>query len=120
MTILAMVILGGLGNIYGVVIGALLIGSFDRILADELTTPLNRLGEAIGWPAMANHNLTSDRFLVFGLALVLIMLFRPGGLLPSNRRRAEMETQDPSILLQENESMFDVANETVPVERSQK
>ncbi len=118
-TILAMVILGGLGNIYGVVIGALLIGAFDRILAEELTHPMNNLGEKIGWDALATHNLTQDRFLVFGLALVLIMLFRPGGLLPSERRRAEMETHDPSTLFQENESMFDVEREATPVERSQ-
>jgi branched-chain amino acid transport system permease protein len=107
-TVLAMVILGGLGNIYGVVIGALLIGSFDRILAEEMTGPLNRLGEKMGWEAMATHNITQDRFLVFGLALVLIMLFRPGGLMPSERRRAELVTDDPDTLFQENESMFDL------------
>ena len=43
-----MVILGGIGNIYGAIVGALLIGSFDRILAEELTEPLNAFGEQIG------------------------------------------------------------------------
>ena len=75
-----MVILGGLGNIYGVVIGALLIGSFDRILAEELSRPLNWLGDEDRlrrrWRP---HNVTGDRFLVFGLALVLMMLLKPGG-----------------------------------------
>src|SRR5690606_27836855 len=41
--ILAMVILGGIGNTYGVIGGALIIGVFDRILATELTGPLNDL-----------------------------------------------------------------------------
>lgn len=99
--ILAMVILGGIGNIYGVIAGALIIGSFDRILATELTRPLNWAGERITWPPlqwlgdwMATHNLNSDRFLIFGLALVMIMLLRPGGLFPSSRRAAELQGDD--------------------------
>ncbi|HYH11434.1 MAG TPA: hypothetical protein VD789_03685 [Thermomicrobiales bacterium] len=39
--ILCMVILGGLGNVYGVILGAIIIGSFDRILAEKLSTPIN-------------------------------------------------------------------------------
>ncbi len=113
--ILAMVILGGIGNIYGVIAGALIIGTFDRILATELTKPLNKLGEQITWPPldwlgewMANHNLNSDRFLIFGLALVLIMLLRPGGLFPSARRAAEMEgDDDPGG----DEQLYDVEQE---------
>ena len=95
--ILAMVILGGIGNVYGVIAGAFIIGSFDRILAEKLNTPLNWLGEQLTWGPLepigdflANHDLTSDRFLIFGLALVLIMLLRPGGLFPSSQRAAEM------------------------------
>jgi branched-chain amino acid transport system permease protein len=106
-TILAMVILGGLGNIYGVVVGALLIGVFDRILAEELTKPLNRFGEAINVDAIADHSVTSDRFLVFGLALVLMMLLRPGGLIQSARRRAEMQPEDPATLRHENIQLYD-------------
>jgi branched-chain amino acid transport system permease protein len=106
-TILAMVILGGLGNIYGVILGAILIGSFDRILAEELTGPLNSLGEAINFTWMAEHNLTSDRFLVFGGALVLMMVLRPGGLIPSARRRAELQPESDSELAHEQEQLYD-------------
>jgi branched-chain amino acid transport system permease protein len=88
--ILAMVILGGIGNVYGVIIGAIIIGSFDRILAEELNPPLHWIGEKIGWGFMENHDVTSDRLLIFGLALVLVMLLRPGGLFPSKSRAAEM------------------------------
>jgi len=112
--ILAMVILGGIGNIYGVIAGALIIGSFDRILATELTRPLNWAGERISWPPlqwlgdwMATHNLNSDRFLIFGLALVLIMLLRPGGLFPSSRRAAELKGDDDD----ENDDLYDVREE---------
>jgi branched-chain amino acid transport system permease protein len=106
--ILCMVILGGLGNIYGVIIGAIIIGSFDRILAEKLSTPLNWIGKQIGWDAMAHHSLTSDRFLIFGLALVLLMLLRPGGLFPQKARAAEMDPHDPDIIEQQQEDLADV------------
>jgi branched-chain amino acid transport system permease protein len=107
--ILCMVILGGLGNIYGVIAGSLIIGSFDRILAEELSKPVNWIGEQIGWEAMANHSVTSDRFLIFGLALVLLMLLRPGGLFPQRARAAEMESDSPDITHQEREELADVS-----------
>lgn len=111
--ILAMVILGGLGNIYGVIAGALIIGTFDRVLTGKLTPPLNWLGEQIsGWPGflgsfgewMSTHSLNSDRFLIFGLALVLTMILRPGGLFPSKQRAEEMKGDDDDFEFDEYES----------------
>jgi len=93
--VLAMVILGGLGNVYGVIIGAVLIGGFDRILAEELNGPVQWLGRTIGFDGLANHDVGTDRFLVFGLALVIMMLVRPEGLVPSRRRRRELHREDP-------------------------
>jgi branched-chain amino acid transport system permease protein len=112
--ILAAVILGGIGNIYGVIIGALLIGSFDRILAEALTDPLNRFGELIGSEFLAKHTLSNDRYLVFGLSLVLMMLLRPGGLFPSAQRKAEMQPEDENITVAENQTLYDVRNENEP------
>ena len=107
--ILCMVILGGLGNVYGVIAGAMIIGAFDRILAEELSKPLNWIGEQIGWDALANHNVTSDRFLIFGVALVLLMLLRPGGLFPQRARAAEMAPESEDITAQEQEDLADVS-----------
>lgn len=119
--ILSMVILGGIGNIYGVIAGAFIIGSFDRILTEKLNGPMNWLGDQITWTPLeplgtflSNHSLTSDRFLIFGLALVLIMLLRPGGLFPSARRSAEMEGDDDNYDFDEyetNESLHDAREE---------
>lgn len=106
--ILCMVILGGLGNIYGVIIGAIIIGSFDRILADALNTPLHWVGERLGWQFLVDHSVTSDRFLIFGLALVLLMLLRPGGLFPQRARAAEMDPHDTTITAQEQDDFADV------------
>ena len=87
--VLAMVILGGVGNVYGVILGAMLIGGFDRILAEELNAPLHWIGQKLGSESIQAHDVGTDRFLVFGLALVIMMLVRPEGILPSKRRRAE-------------------------------
>ncbi|MGI8476755.1 MAG: branched-chain amino acid ABC transporter permease [Thermomicrobiales bacterium] len=113
-TVLSMVILGGLGNIYGVVIGALLIGGFDRILSEVLNTPLHWLGRTVGWDGLAGHDLKADRFMVFGLALVLMMLLRPAGLIPNTRRRAELKPENDDILRGETESLFDVRSPNAP------
>lgn len=112
--ILAMVILGGIGNIYGVIIGSLIIGGFDRILAEQLNKPLHWLGERITYAPldwlstfMVEHNVTSDRFLIFGLALVLIMILRPGGLFPSRRRAAEMAGDDGTTDMDVDSELYD-------------
>jgi branched-chain amino acid transport system permease protein len=119
--ILAMVILGGIGNIYGVIAGGLIIGAFDRILAGKLTGPLNTLGEwMVDWPPpfgaigewASTHSLTSDRFLIFGGALVIIMLVRPGGLFPSRQRADEMKGDDDNFEFDEYET-----NQTVRAAR---
>lgn len=92
--VLAMVILGGIGNVYGVILGAMLIGGFDRILAEELNRPLHWIGRTVGSESIQGHDVGTDRFLVFGLALVIMMLWRPEGILPSKRRKLEFHEHD--------------------------
>ena len=106
-----MVILGGLGNIYGVIAGALLIGAFDRILTNALNGPIQAFGNQFNISFFATHDLKNDRFLVFGLALVLMMLLRPGGLFPSRQRAAELAPNDPDVTYQEQETYYDVRHE---------
>jgi branched-chain amino acid transport system permease protein len=114
-TILAMIILGGLGNIYGAIVGALLIGFFDRILAEWLNRPVHWLGDVLGSDWLMDHDVKQDRFLVFGLALVIMMLVRPEGILPNRRRQAELRPESDTELMQENEEMFDVLDHLEPV-----
>lgn len=113
--ILSAVILGGIGNVYGAIVGAVLIGSFDRILADRLTGPINAFGERIGNDFLANHNVGEDRYLVFGLALVLMMVLRPGGLFPNKQRAAELQPEDADISIQEQETLYDVREHSDPI-----
>jgi branched-chain amino acid transport system permease protein len=88
--VLSMVILGGLGNVWGVMVGGVLMASFDRIFAERLTDWIHRLGGALGAPILGAIDLGSSRMMVFGLALVTMMLLRPEGMFPSARRRQEM------------------------------
>ena len=113
-TVLAMIILGGLGNIYGAVAGGILIGFTDRILTEWLNTPLHWLGDNLGIEFLAKHDVKQDRFLIFGLALVLMMLLRPEGLFPSARRKAELRPNDDDVLDQENQQMYDVRSGDAP------
>lgn len=81
--VLAMVVLGGMGNIWGVVAGALLL-SFVPELLRYIVGPVQEaaFGRVIIDPEVI-------RMLLFGLALVLMMLYRPAGLWPSTTRKRE-------------------------------
>ncbi|MFN2460895.1 MAG: branched-chain amino acid ABC transporter permease [Candidatus Velthaea sp.] len=91
--ILSMLVLGGMGNIPGVIVGSLVISSLDRYLLPQATNFLQNV-------AHVNVDLTNSRFLIYGAILVGMMLFRPEGLLPSRQRAAEFHA-DEGIAAQE-------------------
>jgi len=73
--ILCMIVLGGMGNIWGVMIGALVLVSLSEVLREIL--PL------LGLPVEV-------RFLAFGLIMVLMMRYRPAGMMPIAAVAAQM------------------------------
>ena len=81
--ILCMVVLGGMGHIPGVILGAVLLVVLPEAL--RYLGPLQQFlfGRVLADPA-------DLRLLVFGLALILVMLLRPSGLWPSALRRREL------------------------------
>jgi branched-chain amino acid transport system permease protein len=85
--VLCMVVLGGMGNVGGVVLGAVLLTALPEVLRHAAPLQQNLLGAVYVDP--------SDlRMLLFGLALVLMMLLRPAGLWPSTTRRRELAGTD--------------------------
>jgi branched-chain amino acid transport system permease protein len=87
--VLCAVVLGGMGSIPGVIAGAFAVAFLPEYLrnaaaGDFLTSVFNR---ALGAHA---SNITEYRVLLFGITLVLMMIFRPQGLLPSRVRAAEL------------------------------
>jgi ABC-type branched-subunit amino acid transport system permease subunit len=88
--VLAMVILGGMGNIWGVAAGAFVVYLIQIVLLKQL----NGIVENLNIPFLTNINFLDYQYLLFGIALVLMMLFRPEGLFPSQRRRRELHIAD--------------------------
>ncbi|RQW28912.1 ABC transporter ATP-binding protein [Rhodobacteraceae bacterium CH30] len=83
--ILAMVVLGGMGHIPGVILGAVVLTIAPEILRDVIgPLQMATFGKMIVDPENA-------RMLLFGLALVVMMLVRPEGMWPSKRRKAEFD-----------------------------
>ncbi len=84
--VLSMVVLGGMGNIWGVVLGAILLSFVPEVLRYTVEP----VQQAIFGRMLLEPEVI--RMLLFGLALVLMMLFRPAGILPSAVRKREFET----------------------------
>jgi branched-chain amino acid transport system permease protein len=97
--ILCMVILGGMGSIWGVVFGAVFLTYLDQA----------GLGNIGGW-LRDNIGIDVDvpkySFGIYGAIIVIVMLFRPQGLIPSERRRAELTSHDVH-----DQPLYDVQHE---------
>ena len=101
--ILCMVVLGGMGNIGGVVLGGVLLVLLPEALR-------NGAGPAQQW--LFGKTLVdpeSLRMLLFGVALIVVMLVRPAGLWPSTQRRRELSDEDEEVVRQEQESVYDAS-----------
>ena len=103
MFVLCMVILGGMGNIWGVLAGAAFLTYLDQ-------EGLGNIGAWFNEQVGTNVDIPQIKFGIYGLIILVVMLFRPQGLVPEARRRAEL--QDP---IQHDEPLYDhqVAEERV-------
>jgi branched-chain amino acid transport system permease protein len=97
--LLAMIIMGGIGNVWGVMFGGILLGSFNFILVDSINGWLKAASAVTGIAFLAQIDVANAKLMIFGLALVLMMLLRPEGIFPSAQRRAEMRGSRSSIPL---------------------
>jgi branched-chain amino acid transport system permease protein len=92
--VLSMIILGGIGNLWGVIFGGVVLGFYDRVLTSEATNWLHGIGAAINLPlispALAALDLSQYKYGIFGLALIVLMLTRPEGIFPNRQRAIEM------------------------------
>ncbi|HEU4658990.1 MAG TPA: hypothetical protein VFR97_15780 [Capillimicrobium sp.] len=92
--ILAMIILGGLGSVWGVVVGAVALSLINyTLIPDVLNDAPNKLFGL-------DFNLTEVNYGIFGFLLVLMMVLRPEGLLPERRRQLELRetAQDAELV----------------------
>ena len=77
--VLSAVVVGGLGSIAGAVLGAVLV-----IMLPEIVR------QASGGAEIFGFDIETGRIAVFGLLLIIVMIFRPGGILVAKRRRTEL------------------------------
>ncbi|MEK6721576.1 MAG: branched-chain amino acid ABC transporter permease [Chloroflexota bacterium] len=117
--VVVMIILGGIGNIWGVIAGAVVVQYVDKTLLPWAGQRLTDIGNVTGNPALGDINPSTFSFLLFGIALVAMMRFRPEGFVPSRQRAAEMHTAPPgqalgSIGLIEKEGLVPQLDPTEP------
>ncbi len=109
--ILVMVVFGGIGSVWGVVIGALVLQILQSWFLEDLSGWLHALGRLVGVEWLQRVELASSIELIFGLILVLMMLYRRQGLIPgrpaddsAEPRRADRGTRaqqlhDPNVAI---------------------
>lgn len=104
--ILCMVILGGLGNMTGVILGGIIIMAADRLYLPQLAKVLKGFLSTSVLPNIPNPQLqdfiatsldpTQMRLFLFGLTLVIMMIVRPEGLVPDATHQAELHGEGVS------------------------
>ena len=114
-TVLVMVVLGGMGNIQGVIVGALVMYFLIFYLVPGLPQNATALASNLGfgslnassgdWPGLAQETQRLN-FIIYGAILVGMMLLRPQGLLPSRVREQELK----HAAVQEDEAALEQAH----------
>jgi branched-chain amino acid transport system permease protein len=84
--ILCMIILGGMGNLAGVILGAVALSMINRFLLPELNTVPEKFG--------LDFDVTAISFGIFGFLLLVMMVLRPEGFIPNRRRKMELHEDD--------------------------
>lgn len=113
--ILCVVVLGGIGNMNGVIVGGLVIMTADRLFLPALKDFLKGLMDYSILPALASNPGLQDavsqnanpilyRFLLFGLTLVIMMRVKPEGLIPSAQMQAEFHANEEAAAAAGNTS----------------
>ncbi len=94
--ILVMVVFGGIGSVWGVVLGALILQILQSWFLVDLSQWLHALGRIVHIEWLQRVELASSIELIFGLILVTMMLYRREGLIPATKRVAALTIEEQS------------------------
>ena len=94
--ILVMIVFGGIGSVWGVVVGALILQMLQSWFLEDLSQWLHALGRLINVAWLQRIELASSIELIFGLILVFMMLYRREGLIPATRRMPALSLDQQS------------------------
>jgi len=92
--VVCMVVLGGMGSIPGVILGAIVLQALPQIIRESA--------------GAARSEFEVYRMLIFGVIIVVMVIFRPEGLLPDKVWRREVHEEDPRELEMTRQSLFDL------------
>lgn len=101
--VLSMVILGGLGSIPGVIVGAAVVILLNLLVLQGLSLFLSGLRQSDAVIPIINFawkNLSTQldpakyQRMLFGIILVVMMIYRPAGLIPAERRKRELKVEE--------------------------
>jgi branched-chain amino acid transport system permease protein len=88
--LLVMVVLGGMGSVWGVVLGAVLLQLMQTMFLPQVSGWLHQIGAAIGSEMLQQVDLVQWTQLFFGIILIVMMLYRRQGLIPATRKIAAL------------------------------
>ncbi len=98
--ILVMVVLGGMGSVWGVVLGAMVLQLLQSWFLQDLTEWTHELGELVGSAALQKVDFVQSIELIFGIILVVMMLFRREGLIPAHRKASALTFEQQHATVQ--------------------
>jgi branched-chain amino acid transport system permease protein len=100
------IVIGGMGSIPGAVVGAIIIQGVPAMIQGMAAA-----GKLPGINPATATVIANYRFLVFGLLMVVMMAWRPQGLLPSKRRARELHPETDRLLEEESETLYDAQHD---------
>jgi branched-chain amino acid transport system permease protein len=98
--ILVMIVFGGIANVWGVVVGAMILQILQSWILEDMSEWLHALGRLIDVNWLQQVQLASSIELIFGLILVTMMLYRRQGLIPATRRTAALTLEQQAAQVQ--------------------
>jgi branched-chain amino acid transport system permease protein len=96
--LLVMIVFGGIGSIAGVVLGALILQLLQSWFLQDLTQWVHALGSFAGIEFLQQLDLVQSIELIFGVILVLMMLYRRDGLIPAHRAVTALSQAEQTAL----------------------
>jgi branched-chain amino acid transport system permease protein len=100
--IIVMIVLGGLGSVWGVVVGAMFLQLLQSWFLPAISGWLHALGNLVGSPWLQQIQLAQAIELIFGIILVLMMLYRRDGLIPAHRKQGSLSFEQQNAQVGES------------------
>ncbi len=96
--VLVMIVLGGMGSIPGVVVGAFILQLLQSWFLQDLTQWIHAFGRFVGSESIQRIELAQAIELIFGIILLFMMLYRRQGIIPASRTTAALSLAEQAAM----------------------